>query len=133
MFYIFRYKEQLQAGELNSYRPKLQEPGVINIINGKKSLVEPFGDLVDGVFLNFWSDLPPRSWNPFIQKENDDDNRELLQEEDSAAQQSDDNRISEMRHSFYGNITMSVQIHTVLSDDDVSPYCEEGLSFWCYI
>ena len=74
--------------------------------------------------------MPPRSWNPFIQKENDDDdNRELLQEEDSAAQQSDDNRISEMRHSFYGNITMSVQIHTVLSDDDVSPYCEEGLSF----
>ena len=73
--------------------------------------------------------MPPRSWNPFIQKENDDDNRELLQEEDRAAQQSDDNQISEMPHSFFGIITMSVQIHTVLSDDDVSPFCEEELSF----
>ena len=59
IFYRFRYKEDLKAGELNSYWAKLQEPGVINVINESKSLIGPFGDLVDKVFLNFWSDLPP--------------------------------------------------------------------------
>ena len=45
--------KELKAGESNPYCAKLQEPGVINIINKNKSLVESFGALVDEAFLNF--------------------------------------------------------------------------------
>ena len=45
--------KELKTGESNPYCAKLQEPGVINIINKNKSLVESFGDLVDEAFLNF--------------------------------------------------------------------------------
>ena len=111
--------KELKAGESNPYCAKQQEPGVINIINKNKSLVESFGDLVDEAFLNFWSDLPP-SWNQFIQQENDDVNSELLQGEDNAAQESDDDQHSDMPHSVSGNTAMSAQIHTILSDNDLS-------------
>ena len=55
MFYSFHNEEDLKAGESNSYCAKLQETGVINIINDNRILVEPFGDLVDETFLFFES------------------------------------------------------------------------------
>ena len=83
IFYPFRNKEDLKAGESKSYYAKLQESGVINIINDNRILVEAFGDLVDEAFLFF------ESWVPFILQKNDDVNSELLQGKDNGAQQSD--------------------------------------------
>ena len=118
-FYPFCNEEELKAGESNSYCAKLQEPGVVNIIIKNKSLVESFGDLVNEAFLNFRSDLPP-SWNQFIHQENNDANSELLQGEDNAAQESDDDQHFDMPHSVSGNTAMSAQIHTILSNNDLS-------------
>ena len=53
MFYLFRNEEELKVGKSNSYCAKLQQAGVIDVINQNKSRVEPFGELVDEVFLNF--------------------------------------------------------------------------------
>ena len=53
MFYPFRNEEQLKTGEPFSYSAKLLETQVINIINEKKSLVEPFSDMVDEAFFHF--------------------------------------------------------------------------------
>ena len=118
MFYPFRNEEELKVCESNSYCAKLQQAGVIDVINQNKSRVEPFGELVDEAFLNFRSDLP--SWDPFMQQENDEVNYELYQGEDNEAEQSDINQNSARSHSFSGNATLSAQIHTVLTDDELS-------------
>ena len=68
MFYPFRYECELKVGQPSS---KFSEPGVIEVINNNKSLVEPYSDLVNDAFLNYRSDIIP-SWDPFSQQENDD-------------------------------------------------------------
>ena len=118
MFYPFRNEEELKVGESNSYCAKLQQAGVTDVINQNKSRVEPFGELVDEAFLNFRSDLP--SWDPFMQQENDGVNSDLYQGEDNEAEQSDINQNSATSHSFSGNATLSAQIHTVLTDNELS-------------
>ena len=55
-----------------------------------------------------------------MQQENDEINCDLFQGEDNEAEQSDINENSAMSHSFSGNATLSAQIHTVLTDDELS-------------
>ena len=56
MFYPFRDERELTVGQPSSYSSKLNEPGVIEVINNNKSLVEPYSDLVNYSFVNYRSD-----------------------------------------------------------------------------
>ena len=47
LFYPFRDESDLKVGVSPSYTNKTAEPGVINIINTKRALIEPFTDAVD--------------------------------------------------------------------------------------
>ena len=53
MFYPFRDEFKLKLGQPPSYSSKLNEPGVLNMVNYNKSLVEPYSDLIDATFLNY--------------------------------------------------------------------------------
>ena len=53
MFYSFHDECKLKVGESSSYSSKLSEPRLIEVIKNNKSLVEPYSDLVNDVFLNY--------------------------------------------------------------------------------
>ena len=70
-FYPFRNEEELKSPAVTgSYRAKLLEPGVINIINRNKATMEPFSELVDQALLSVHSDI--HSHDAFSQQENDE-------------------------------------------------------------
>ena len=60
-----------------------------------------------------------RSWDPFLQQENDVNN-ELFQREKIEAEQSDGIQSSDTPHSFSGYAATLTQISTVLTDEDLS-------------
>ena len=47
VFYPFRHEEELKYTVTGTYFAKLQEPAVLNIINRNKSVMEPYGDMVE--------------------------------------------------------------------------------------
>ena len=70
-FYPFRNEEELKSPAVTgSYRAKLLEPGVINIINRNKATMEPFSELVDQALLSVHSDI--HSHDAVSQQENDE-------------------------------------------------------------
>ena len=80
MLYPFRGECELKLGQPPSYSSKLNKPGVLDTVNYSKSLVEPYGDLIDAAFLNYRSDIMP-SWNPFSHQENENVENELHETE----------------------------------------------------
>ena len=52
IFYPFRDEYELKVGQPPSYSSKLSEPGVLEIVNNNKRLVEPSSDLLNAAFLN---------------------------------------------------------------------------------
>ena len=41
---------ELKEKFLGTYKEKISEPGVVDIVNANKLLIEPYGDLVDAAF-----------------------------------------------------------------------------------
>ena len=76
MLYSFSDECELKLGQPQSYSSKLNEPGVTDMVNYNKGLVEPFSDSADAAFLNSRSDTMP-SWDPFSQQENENVENEL--------------------------------------------------------
>ena len=58
-----------------TYFAKLQEPGVMDIINRNKAIMEPFGEIVDQALSNLRSDVA--NSDSFSQQENDEGQAEL--------------------------------------------------------
>ena len=80
IFYPLRDECGLKVGKPSSYSSNLNDLGVLGIVNNTKSLVEPYGDLVNAAFLNYRADITP-SWDPFSQQENKDVENELCKTE----------------------------------------------------
>ena len=59
MLYPFRDKSELKVGQPSSYSSKLSEPGVLEIMNNNKSLVELYSNLVNAAFVNYRADNTP--------------------------------------------------------------------------
>ena len=57
MFYPFRNEQDLKSKNTATYSEKLQEPGVLDIINRNKQVFEPYGDLVESALLNLHTNL----------------------------------------------------------------------------
>ena len=47
MFYPFRNEQNLKYADSGSYCEKLQEPGILDIVNRNKQVFEPYGELVE--------------------------------------------------------------------------------------
>ena len=118
MFYPFRDECELKVGQLSSYSSKLSEPGVLEIANSNKSLVEPYSDLVNATFLNYRADITS-SWDPFSQQKNEDVENELCEIE-----LNDQTEIScpdeENQNDENYSETVSSELHTtILSDSEI--------------
>ena len=88
-FYPFRNEEELKSPPVTgSYRAKLLEPGVINIINRNKATMEPFSELVDQALLSVHSDI--HSYDAFSQQENDEVYEQMSYSVDSLLDNSED-------------------------------------------
>ena len=57
IYYPFRCENELKSNNSGMYIDKLNEPGVLGIVNRKKEIFEPYGDLVDTALLNLRSNL----------------------------------------------------------------------------
>ena len=53
LYYPFRSEDELVSQNSQTYIEKLQEPGVIDVINTNKTLIEPFSEIVDEAFEQF--------------------------------------------------------------------------------
>ena len=117
MFYPFRDECELTVGQLSSYSSKLSQPGVIEVINNNKSLVEPYSDLVNDAFLDYRSDISP-SWDPFSQQEYDDVENELseINEQTEISGQDIDNR----NNQTYSEAVSSQLQGTIISDSEIN-------------
>ena len=51
IFHLFCSESESKTGQLPSYCPKLNEPGVLDIINCNIELIDPFSDLIDDTWL----------------------------------------------------------------------------------
>ena len=119
MFYPFRDECELKVGQPSSYSSKLSEPGVLEIVNNNKSLVEPYSDLVNAAFLNYRADITP-SCNPFSQQENEDVENELceigLNDQTEISCPDEENQNDESYSE-----TVSSELHTtILSDSEIN-------------
>ena len=119
MFYPFRDERELTVGQPSSYSSKLNEPGVVEVINNNKSLVEPYSDLVNYAFVNYRSDISP-SWDPFSQQE--------MLENDVENELSEINEVTEISRQYidnqnnqtYSEAASSQLQATTLSDSEIN-------------
>ena len=89
LFYPFRNEEELKSPPVTgSYRAKLLESGVINIINRNKATMEPFSELVDQALVSVHSDI--QSHDAFSQQENDEVYEQMSSTVDSLLDNSED-------------------------------------------
>ena len=70
MYYPFRDEKEILSGNPPTCASKLSEPGVIDLVNQKYSLVKPFATIVDNAFLRLSSDI--NVMDPYSQQENDE-------------------------------------------------------------
>ena len=88
-FYPFCNEEELKSPPITgSYRAKLLEPGVINIINRNKATMEPFSALFDQALMSVHSDI--HSHDIFSQQENDEVYEQMSFTVDSLLDNSED-------------------------------------------
>ena len=71
MFYPFRNEQDLMSDNSGTYCEKLQEPGVIDIINRNKQVFEPYGNLVESALLNLRTNLASNQ-DSYANQENDE-------------------------------------------------------------
>ena len=106
-YYPFRSEEELKLG---TYTEKLLQPGVLEIVNENKMLVEPFGELVDQALQNLVIDSSQHNLDPFAQQENEE-----VEENMDIAGVSDDEEQEVHSDSSYSVIAQRM----VVSDDEL--------------
>ena len=76
MYYPFRNEQDLKAENSGMYTEKLNEAGILDIINANKHVFKPFGDLVDSALLHKRTNIAHN--DAFSEQENDKLQQELL-------------------------------------------------------
>jgi len=111
MFYPFRSEAELLSNEFNTYADKLNEPGVIEIVNFNKSRIEPYTELVEEAFFRFSNDMSLNS-NSFAQQEND----EVIEQLGEALFDEEDQPGDEIHVPANANIE---QANNILNDSEI--------------
>ena len=57
---------------MGTYKEKISKPGVVDIVNTNKLLIEPYGDLVDAAFAHFQDNEMNYNIDSHDQQENED-------------------------------------------------------------
>ncbi|XP_066912801.1 uncharacterized protein [Clytia hemisphaerica] len=89
LYYPFRNENELLSQEHNSYTQKLCEPGVVEMIERNRALIQPYSGLVDDALVRFRTDIT-LNMNDFEQQENDETNAELESNTANNNDESDD-------------------------------------------
>ncbi|XP_066928370.1 uncharacterized protein [Clytia hemisphaerica] len=89
LYYPFRNENELLSQEHNSYTQKLFEPGVVEMIERNRALIQPYSGLVDDALVRFRTDIT-LNMNDFEQQENDETNAELESNTANNNDESDD-------------------------------------------
>ena len=63
---------EINGKYLGTYKEKISEPGVLDIVNANKLLIEPYGDLVNAVFAHFQDNEINYNIDSHGQQENED-------------------------------------------------------------
>ena len=71
MFHPFLVESGLVCEIYETYKTKLFEPRVLDIVNNDKGIIEPFGELLDAEFTEFRDELW-HNMDSFGQQGNDD-------------------------------------------------------------
>ena len=120
LFYPFRNETALKSGEPPTYKNKLCETGVIDVINHNKSFIEPYAELVDIAFARFREDLAT-NLGPYGQQENDD--VDDLVDQLSETEISDNDCEDQLDNTLINDPTISTtstEVATVLPDDVIN-------------
>ena len=72
LFYPFRDETEINGKYLGTYKEKISEPGVLDIVNANKLLIEPYGDLVNAAFAHFQDNEINYNIDSHGQQENED-------------------------------------------------------------
>ena len=106
-YYPFRCEDDLKTG---SYIEKLNEPGVLAIINANKQIIEPFDEIVDSALENFVDSIPT-NLDAFGQQENEEVENIVL-----------NNQHAEQDHSEQGSSTSNhapLRRTNIVSDEEL--------------
>ena len=110
LFYPFRKEEQLMSDISQSYVEKLNEAGVIDIVNRNRQNIEPFSEMVHQAFEQFLNNQNTLQSNSFELQENEEVLNEYRNDESN-----------ENCHDSHLNITSGPSTEPVLlSDDDIN-------------
>ena len=63
---------EINGKYLGTYKEKISESGVLDIVNANKLLIEPYGDLVNAAFANFQDNEINYNIDSHGQPENED-------------------------------------------------------------
>ena len=63
---------EINGKYLGTYKEKISEPGVLDIVNANKLLIEPYGDLVNAAFAHFQDNEINYNIDSHGQQENED-------------------------------------------------------------
>ena len=78
-FYPFRHEGELKYPLISGiYFLKLQQPGVLDVVNRNRHIMEPYSDIVDDPFVNLCENIRSAG-DLFSQQENDEVDDELIE------------------------------------------------------
>ena len=112
MFYPFRSEQELKSNDTGSYVEKLQEAGVIDVINRNKLVFEPYGDLVEAALLSLRTNLASNQ-DSYSNQGNDQVEELLNTANDLASEDPADD-------SIILNDAIPASAPTVMSDDELN-------------
>ena len=115
LFCPFRDEMELKGKYLGTYKEKISEPGVVDIVNANKLLIELDGDLVDAVFAHFQD----KEMNYNIDSHGQQKNEDSIGHSENIKQS---NTIGEIyaRHNIDFTITTSDLENLRTNDDDAN-------------
>ena len=114
MFYPFRNEDDLKSGNSGTYHEKLQEPGVLDVVNRNKQIFEPYGDLVDSALLNLRASR--NSQDAFAEQENDEVQEQLLSDTNDLESEDPSNNAIILEDT--NSVAMNARV--LLSDDEIN-------------
>ena len=117
LFYPFQDEEKLKSSLFADYVMTLQEPGVMDIINRNRSLMEPFIEIVEEALANVTAHLTTS--DAFSQQENDEVQVELVSSANDLLDQKDETDRNLLFEEF--SLLLSYTGPILMSDNELNP------------
>ena len=115
LFYPFRDEMELKGKYLGTYKEKISEPGVGDLVNANKLLIKLYGDLADAVFAHFQDKEMNYNIDSHGQRKSEDsiDHSEKIKQSNTIGE-------TDARYNIDFTITTSDLENLRTNDDDVN-------------